>query len=251
MPLRRTLLLAAGLPLLPRPSLAQAADPAWYPAWEGVLQRHVDAQGRVDFAAIAANPAPLMGIVDAIGAGGPSGDPAALAWHSNAYNALAMRGIVLRGIPDSFGLLGRYSFFVNTAIRVAGRITTLKAFEDDIIRPMGEERVHFTLNCMVRGCPRLPRTPFREATMEAEFVAAAREFCRSAYHVRLDPAARSVRVSQIFDFFTADFVPAKAPTLIAYINRWRDQPIPPDWTLRFFDYDWSINRQPASPRAAG
>lgn len=251
MPLRRTLLLAATLPLLARPSLAQAADPAWYPAWEGVLQRHVDAQGRIDFAAIAADPAPLTAIVDAIGAVGPLGERSALAWHINAYNALAMRGIVLRGIPDSLGLVGRYSFFANTAIRVAGRTTTLKAFEDDVIRAMGEERVHFALNCMVRGCPRLPRTAFRTATLEAALSDAAREFCSSAYQVRPDPTARMVRVSQIFDFFAADFVPAKAPSIIAYINRWRPQPIPVDWSLRFFDYDWSINRQPARTRAAG
>ncbi|MES2710560.1 MAG: DUF547 domain-containing protein [Pseudomonadota bacterium] len=251
MTLRRTLLFAAALPLLPHPSLAQAPDAPWFPAWEGVLQRHVDDQGRVNFAGIAADPGPLAAITEAIGAGGPLGDPAALAWHINAYNALAMRGIVLRGIPESLGVLGRYSFFANTAIRVAGRTTTLKSFEDDVIRAMGEERVHFALNCMVRGCPRLPRTAFRTATLEASLAAAAREFCSSSYHVRPDPGARTVRVSQIFDFFTADFVPAKAPSIIAYINRWRAQPIPADWTLRFFDYDWSINRQPAPARAGG
>jgi hypothetical protein len=39
-------------------------------------------------------------------------------------------------------------------------------------------------------------------------------------------------------------VPAKAPTILAYVNRWRRQPVPEGWTLRFFEYDWSINRQP-------
>nr|WP_281414756.1 DUF547 domain-containing protein [Plastoroseomonas arctica] len=251
LPRRNLLLAAAGLPLLARAAHAQAADPAWYAAWDAVLQRHVDAQGRIDFAGLVANPGPLDTIAEAIGSSGPYGEPAALAWHINAYNALAMRGIVQRGVPDSLGLVGRYSFFANTAIRIAGRNTSLKAFEDDVVRRMGEERVHFVLNCMVRGCPRLPRTAFRAATMDASLASAAREFCSSPYQVRPDPAARTVRVSQIFDFFGGDFVPAKAPTVIAYINRWREAPIPADWTLRFFDYDWSINRQPAAGRAAG
>jgi len=248
---RHLLIAAATLPFAPRVAVAQASDPAWYPAWDAVLQRHVDAQGRIDFTALAADPAPLAAIAEAIGAGGPYGEAAALAWHINAYNALAMRGIVLRGVPDSLGLVGRYSFFANTAIRVAGRNTSLKDFEDNVIRRMGEERVHFVLNCMVRGCPRLPRTAFRSATLEASLAAAAREFCSSPYQVRPDPAARTLRVSQIFDFFGGDFVPGKAPTIIAYVNRWRDQQIPSDWSLRFFDYDWSINRQPAPGRAAG
>jgi hypothetical protein len=35
-------------------------------------------------------------------------------------------------------------------------------------------------------------------------------------------------------------VPEHAPSLIAYINRWRREPIPADWSLGFFEYDWRI-----------
>lgn len=230
--------------------------PGWLDAWEAVLQRHVDSQGRVDFAGIAAAPGPLQAVVAEVEAAGPANQPAAfrspadgLAWHLNAYNATTMLGVVKRGIPEAFGLIGRYQFFANTAIRVAGGMTTLKIWEDDVIRRLGEERVHFALNCMVRSCPRLPREAFRPATLEAQLSAATREFCGSPYQVRPNAATRSVAVSQIFDFFTDDFVPGKASSLTAYINRWRREPIPADWTLRFFDYDWTINRQPG--RAGG
>jgi hypothetical protein len=243
---RRALLLAGAGLAAPRIALAQAADPPWFDAWEEVLRARVDAQGRVDFAGIAAAPGPLSAIVAEIGSARSEGATreAVLAWRINAYNALAMLGIVRRGIPDSLGLVGRYAFFVNTTVRVAGRDTSLKSFEDDVIRPMGEERIHFALNCMVRGCPRLPREAFRAARLEAQLAAAAREFCESGYHVRPDPGRQVVFVSQIFQFFTGDFVPAKAPTILAYINRWRRQPVPESWTLRYFEYDWSINRQP-------
>lgn len=252
---RRAIL--AALLAAPAVARAQGADPPWFDAWEEVLRRRVDAQGRVDFAGIAASPGPLPAIVAEIGATGPETAPRlfptrahVLAWRINAYNALAMHGIVARGIPESLGLVGRYAFFVNTTVRVAGRNTSLKSFEDDVIRPMGEERIHFALNCMVRGCPRLPREAFRAARLEAQLAAAAREFCESGYHVRPDPAREAVFVSSIFQFFTEDFVPAKAPTVLAYVNRWRRQPVPEGWTLRFFDYDWTVNRQPG-PGAAG
>jgi hypothetical protein len=243
--LPRRALLGAAL-FAPAVARAQAGDPSWFDAWEAVLRQRVDAQGRVDFAGIAAAPGPLEAIVATIGTTRSEGTTQAelLAWRINAYNALAMLGIVRRGIPESLGLVGRYAFFVNTTVRVAGRDTSLKSFEDDVIRPMGEERIHFALNCMVRGCPRLPREAFRAARLEAQLAAAAREFCESGYHVRPDPARQAVFVSQIFQFFREDFVPAKAPTILAYVNRWRRQPVPEAWTLRFFEYDWSINRQP-------
>jgi hypothetical protein len=255
---RRAALVGAGLIAAPRLTLAQSTGPAWFDAWEGVLRRHVDTQGRVNFAAIAAEPAPLAAIVAEIGNVGPDNQPGlfpgreqVLAWRINAYNALAMFGIVQRGIPASLNLIGRFAFFVNTTIRVAGRNTSLKSFEDDVIRPMGEERIHFALNCMVRGCPRLPQEAFRPQRLEAQLSAAAREFCESGYHVRPDPQRQAVFLSQIFDFFTVDFVPAKAPSLLVYANRWRRQRLEETWTVRFFDYDWTINSQPGGGRAAG
>jgi hypothetical protein len=252
-PSRRVLLSgAAALLAAPRPLRAQSGDPAWFDTWETVLRQRVDAQGRVDFAGIAADPGPLPAIVREIGDAGPGPSPAqVLAWRINAYNALAMFGIVQRGIPESLGLIGRYGFFVNTPVRVSGRSTNLKAFEDEVIRPMGEERIHFALNCMVRGCPRLPQEPFRSARLEAQLAAAAREFCESAYHVRPDASRRTVYVSQIFEFFQEDFVPGKAPSILAYVNRWRRQPVPQDWALRIIAYDWTVNRQPGPGGAGG
>lgn len=243
--MKRRLFLAAALAAPATLQAQTAADPAWFDAFEAVLRQRVDAQGRVDFAGIAAAPQPLAAVVAEIGASAPADGRAAhlLAWRINAYNALAMHGIVQRGIPQSLSFVGRYGFFVNTGFRISGRETSLKSFEDDVIRKMGEERIHFALNCMVRGCPRLPREAFRSVRIEAQLAAAAREFCESGYQVRPAPDRRAVFVSQIFQFFTEDFVPAKAPSVLAYVNRWRREPIPADWTLRHFDYDWSINSQ--------
>jgi hypothetical protein len=240
--MKRRLFLAAPALLLARPGAAQ--DAAWFDQWEAVLRRHVNARGQVDFAGIAAAPDALAEVVATVGRfGPPAGPTAALAHHINAYNALAMYGIVLRGIPQALSFTGRFGFFVNTTVIVAGQRTSLKSYEDDVIRRIGEERVHFALNCMVRGCPRLPREAFRAARLEAQLAAAAREFCESPYHVRPNPPDRSVQVSQIFEFFTGDFVPAKAPSLLAYLNLWRREKFPADWRVHFFPYDWTVNRQ--------
>ncbi|GAN77760.1 DUF547 domain-containing protein [Acidisphaera rubrifaciens] len=249
--------LALAMPAILRARQAGAAGtampyPAWLDAWAGVLQRRVDARVRVDFAGIAADPGPLEAVVASVAAQGPQNDPRAfptradvIAYHLNAYNATAMLGIVRRGIPDYLGLIARFAFFANTTVRIGGTDTTLKEYENDVIRPLGEERVHFCLNCMVRGCPRLPRVPFRAGVLEAQLSAAAREFCSSPYQVRPAPDRGRVYVSQIFEFYTSDFTPAKAPSLLAYVNRWRASTLPDDWRVGFFDYDWTVNRQPA------
>ena len=39
---------------------------------------------------------------------------------------------------------------------------SLYTLENDVIRPLGDERVHFALNCMVVSCPRLPRVAFTQ-----------------------------------------------------------------------------------------
>jgi hypothetical protein len=46
-------------------------------------------------------------------------------------------------------------FFLLRKYRVGGEDMSLYALENDIIRPLGEPRVHFALNCMAVSCPRL------------------------------------------------------------------------------------------------
>jgi hypothetical protein len=238
--------------LLLAPAVARAAPlpyAAWLEGWEGVLRQHVDAEGRVDFAGIADAPAPLEALVRWVGAQGPRTRPdlfasaaKVLAYHCNSYNAVAMWRVVEAGIPERFHLLARYQFFMNSAIAVDGGFTTLKLYEDAVIRPLGEERIHFALNCMVRGCPRLPREAFRAEALDTQLAAVTREFCESPQHVR--PMGEAAQVSEIFRFYTEDFVPAKAPNLLAYINRHRRTPLPEGLRLGFIPYDWTINRQP-------
>lgn len=242
--------------LLLAPGVARAnTNPyeAWLEAWEAVLRQRVDAEGRVDFAGIAAAPGALTDLVRWVGAHGPRMRPElfaspaqVLAYHCNSYNAIAMWRVVQAGIPERFHVLARYQFFLNSAVAVDGGFTTLKQYEDEVIRPLGEERIHFALNCMVRGCPRLPREAFRAERLEAQFGAVTREFCDSPYHIR--PAAGVVEVSEIFRFYTNYFVPVKAPSLLAYVNLHRREKLPADLRLGFFAYDWTINRQP--PRHA-
>ncbi|NND68514.1 MAG: DUF547 domain-containing protein [Halioglobus sp.] len=221
--------------------------------WAAVLEQHVDDKGRVGFSALAADPAPLRRYVEAVAGYGPASAPgdftdpdAVLAYHINTYNALAMYGVIDRGIPEGFlNFFQRTSFFRLRAVVIDGEETSLHAYENEVIRPLGEPRIHFAVNCMVKDCPRLPQRPFVAATLDKDLERATREFFTHPRKLEIDHASETIRVSAILDFYTEDFAASgRARDLPAYINRYIDSPLPAGYKIKFFDYDWRINAQP-------
>ena len=223
-------------------------------AWARVLDQYVDEQGRTDFIALADNSADLKQYVDVVAEFGPetnpeafSGPDAVLAYHANTYNALAMFGVIDEGIPDGFNsFFKRAGFFKFRDVRIDGGETNLYDYENRVIRPLGEPRIHFALNCMVRDCPRLPRQPFPADGLNDVLEAATREFFSKPKHLLIDHDKQRVNVSAILSFYTEDFVPSgRARDLGDYINRYLEQPLPQDYKIKFIKYDWTINQQPA------
>ena len=222
----------------------------WEQAWSDVLAHHVDAQGRVDFSGLERDPAGLDRVVRFIAAIYPVSSPdqfptlnSRLAYYIDAYNALAMYGVTQAGVPKRFGWLGRVRFFILQRFVVGGRSISLYHLENGVIRPLGDPRVHFALNCMSVSCPRLPQAAFTPAGLDHQLEAAAREFIADPRNVNVDAAQREVRLSAIFKFYTQDFL-SKAPSLLAYINQYRVAQIPIHYSVAFDNYDWSINDQP-------
>lgn len=243
----------AGCASVPRPltSGLAASPPAGppYEAWASVLQKHVDDLGRVDFAAIAADRRDLDRFVAYVYDAGPATHPGlfptpahVLAYHINAYNALAMHKVIETGIPATLAGLRKVSFFAFGKVMVGGRPITLYDYENKVIRPLGDPRIHVALNCMAVSCPRLPREPFRPATLDEQLDREARRFFNEDRNVLVDDNAKVVRLSAILDFYPADFL-AKSRSLIDYVNQYRDSRIPEEFAVRFFPYDWTINRQ--------
>jgi hypothetical protein len=218
--------------------------------WGEILSEHVDDQGRVNFAAAASNPTKLLRIVRFIESEAPHTDPdlyptqeLKLAYHLNAYNALSLYAVIAAGIPRELDLLARLRFFkLNTSV-VGGQAISLFDYENKIIRKLKESRIHFALNCMSVGCPRLPRFPFTAANMNQQLHAETKRFFAESRNLRIDDAARTVYFSEILKFYTEDFL-AEAPSLAAYATRYTSKPVPGNYAVKFTPYDWTINRWP-------
>ncbi len=237
--------LAACATLLQVPSSAGRASDDPQAAWDRVLRGHVLDDGGIDFVGIRRDPEDLEAFVAWVATHGPRATPelfpteaARLAYYLNAYNALAIYQVVTTPHrPEQ-----RVRFFLLTTVVLDGQRTSLYRLENAAIRPLGDPRVHFALNCMVRGCPRLPREPFDPSRLNAQLEREARRFLNEPRNIQVDPPVGVVRVSSILRFYREDFL-AKAPSLVAYANRYRTEPIPEDYAVRFIPYDWILHQR--------
>ena len=245
------LLSLASCAKVPRPMLADPlpTEPP-YAAWQRVLERYVDDLGRVDFAALAEDRNDLNLFVAWVYDNGPNNRPDRfptrnhiLAFHLNAYNALAMYKVLETGIPATLAGFRKIWFFYLGKVQVGGETISLYDYENKIIRPLSDPRVHVALNCMSVGCPRLPREPFWPERLEEQLEREAKRFFNESRNVQVDHANQILRLSEILDFYTADFL-AAAPSLAVYVNRYREKLVPESYAVKFIPYDWTINRQP-------
>jgi len=223
------------------------------PNWSSVLAKHVNESGEVDFIELSKDTSDLDHFVSAVAEVSPQSHPTLFdtpnkvyAYHANAYNALAMRGVIERGIPKNFStLLKRASFFKFRKVVIGGKKTDLYTYENKVIRPLAEPRMHYVLNCMVKDCPRLPQTAFEHQTMESALQQAAVEFFTREKHTRLDVEKKQLKLSGIMKFYTKDYVASgKKQDLLAYVNQYRQEPVPEDYKVSFIKYDWTVNQQP-------
>ncbi len=234
----------------PRPAKPGASDAS--AAWARVLERHVNDVGQIDFAAIRTEPEDLETYVAWAAKNGPRSTPEAfptreakLAYYLNTYNATCMyNALVNTRRPRQVFL-----FFLMTKLPIDGEETSLYALENQVIRAeFKEPRVHFILNCMVKGCPRLPREPMKPESLGEQLESAAKLFFNEPRNVQVVDAEKKVRLSSILKFYTEDFLQpnTEAKTLIEYANRYRESKIPEGYEVEFIDYDWTLNQTPVT-----
>jgi Protein of unknown function, DUF547 len=221
-------------------------------AYARVLARYVDEKGRVGFAALAMDtsdsglPA-LERYVRAIGRVRledlPPG-PVRLAHMINAYNALSMYNVVRSGLPPSHAGFAKLRFFVLRKFQIGEQLMSLYSFENDVIRKLNEPRIHFALNCSAVSCPVLPQVPFAAGNLNETLDQETRKFFANPANLNINHEKRTVYFNEILKFYTEDFTPAHAPSLITYAQRYIAQAIPSDYETAFAPYDWTVAHRP-------
>lgn len=235
---------------------APGAGTVQYSSWDHVLMAHVDPEGFVDYGAAVRDSA-FEDFIGTIYGAAPSTMPTRaeqLAFWINAYNALTFKlvgeHLPISSITDIAGGLtgvvipGVKSPWELTVARIEGHDVTLQEIEDDYVRNLGDERVHFAINCASISCPRLQRSAFTAANLEELLNTARREFLAD----RRNNYIRNGRLylSKIFDWYRDDFE-KNGGTLQAYLARhWPNAAEATmiehlaDDRIEFLDYNWRL-----------
>lgn len=248
--LRRGGILGAVLALLAAATLsaplhAAGVDPA---PFDALLRAHVNA-GQVDYPAFQDAPAFRTYVAALAPPVQLANRNEQLAFYINAYNALAIAGILDGLSPAS--AIGRQRFFRFRDWPLAGRSITLHDLEHKLLRPLGEPRIHFAIICASRSCPFLRSEAYLPSRLDAQLDAQARAFVNDAFRNRFDKATKTAHLSEIFKWFDEDF--RVAGSVQKYVARYvADADVARDlaadgYRIEWIAYDWSLNGTPPRP----
>lgn len=252
----------------PRPATFSHAD------LDRVQSRFVDAEGRVDYAALAREPGDLERYYALLAAYSPDSAPhlfptpeAELAYWIDAYNASVLVTVLryypipsVTAVPTPFPpslVSDKIGFFYLQEVTLGGEETNLYDLENSVIRGrFREPRIHFALNCASLGCPRLPQHAFTADQLDRQLDEETRRFFAEERNLRIDHAARVVHLSSILDWYEQDFTgwyairhPGTTPVLLDYVALYVDPERREEmlraraYDVEFVPYDWSLNDQ--------
>lgn len=229
-------------------SIAFAQSPN-YDAWDKILKQYVDEQGLVDYVALKNNKEGLVDVVETFEQVDVSKMTAQeqKAFWINAYNAITLRTVV-----DSWPVktIRRINFGLvwNLPRKVAQGRKSLGDIEHKILRPLGDARIHFAINCASIGCPKLPDYAFLPEKLDEQLDYETKRFVNDPEKVRLDRSTKTLYHSEIFSWFEEDFLPGHGSIktyITHYINEDDQQFLKenPDVKVEEIPYDWGINKQ--------
>lgn len=242
---------------------ARAQELPTHEAFTAVLAEVVRDDG-VDYARLVEKGAELDAYLGALAradfdAVGAADRDEQLAFWINAYNACMLRLVADHyPIRKNGGLIARITnsvagrpansvwqipdVFSVEHCAIAGEERSQDQIEHEIIRPMGEPRIHFAVNCAAKSCPVLWPEAYDGASLDAQLDRAVENLVSDERHFLVD--GTTVRLNKVLDWFRDDFggeeglrtffaeyVPASTAALLS------------DGSTRidFFEYDWTLN----------
>lgn len=225
--------------------------PISHAPFDGLLKKHVDARGMVNYRGFLADSSQLSTYCASISNTLPNDQnwskDEQLAYWINAYNAFTIQR-VLRGLPvKSIRQLGGDKTLINTVwdqrfIRLGKEKYCLNDLEQRLIRKRFDEyRIHFALVCAAMSCPKLRREAYVGPRLNAQLEDQSKDFINDPAKNRLTPAG-APQVSEIFNFYPGDFK-KNGNSIQATINKYATQKISPDAKLAYLPYNWALNTQ--------
>jgi hypothetical protein len=212
-----------------------------YSKYETLLKTFVSAKGRVNYKGIKANMTPLNEAIKVFETVKPAANwnqNQKLAYWMNAYNVYTI-ALVVENYPTK-SIKGLYkgkpwdrAFIPNGKNKVS-----LNFIENDVLRKMGDPRIHFGINCASFSCPDILNKAFTPENVNATLDELAKGFVNNKTKNKI--TASKIEVSEIFNWFAGDFT-AKNKSVIAFLNKYSNSKINDDAAVSFVTYNWDLN----------
>ena len=164
------------------------------------------------------------------------------AFYINAYNLT-----VIYQVAKFYPLkspLDKSGFFDRVKHTIAGESMTLNALEiKKIVLTFKDPRIHFALACAAKSCPLLASFAYMPEKLDDQLDARTRLSINNKDWLKVSAASRQASISKIFDWYEKDFTMNGENTVIEFINKYRNNPIPASYAVEYCKYDWSLNEK--------
>ncbi|MDH3504638.1 MAG: DUF547 domain-containing protein [Nitrospirota bacterium] len=170
-----------------------------------------------------------------------------LAFWINAYNIMAVKMVLdhypVKSIKDAGGLLSSvWKLNVGT---VGGKERTLNEIEHDILRKMGEPRIHVAIVCASLSCPDIRPEAYTPERLHEQLDDQMKAFLANPQKgLQVDESKQRLYLSSIFKWFAEDFE-AKGGVrqfLAKYVPERLSAYLKNDtFRMSYLDYNWNLN----------
>ena len=220
-------------------------------AFNELLQKHVDADGWVDYAGFEADSEALDNYIASLGEApiNELGRNHRLATLINAYNAFTIRLILDHQPLKSINDIPKEKRWDAKRWKLGSNTYSLTQIEHERIRPhFKEPRIHFAVVCAAVGCP-----PLRSETYAADRL--DQQLQEQAQYVHdhktwfqfTDGEEATVKLTKLYQWYSGDFTQAAetelkyaaqySKELKSYLDEQENSAPKQEW----LEYDWSLN----------
>lgn len=224
------------------------SKPISHTIWNGLLKKHVQADGFVDYKGFIKDSSTLNQYLRLLETAHPNeknwSRNEQMAYWINAYNAFTI-DLIVRNYPvESIKDIKKGVAFVNSVwdikfIKIQGYTYDLNNIEHNILRPVFKDaRVHAAVNCASYSCPKLLGEAYTADKLESQLDQSMKSFINDPTRNRV--TANKAEISEIFKWFKGDFE-RDAGSVREYINRYANVKLSKDGDISHIDYDWRLN----------
>ena len=164
-----------------------------------------------------------------------------MAFYINAYNILALKTVADHWPVKSIKDIGSFlkPVWKKEAGNIGGKQFSLDEIEHEVLRPMGDPRIHMAIVCASVSCPDLRTEPYTANKLNEQLNDQADNFLSNPQK-GLNVKGNEAKTSKIFDWFADDFIKANG-SVRDFIKQYSD--ISEDITLTRggLPYNWSVN----------